>query len=134
MSAFHCSGESAAHDAGAHDMTACADCHRHFPGGSMRVYPHGNVCEECHDERQDSGVTAEQFGRSPREPRKAAGAFRTFYHFRSPPNRIATTDAHAIIRRWCYEVRSQFAPNPLCMSTRKHLTEIYDRPGNNTGD
>ena len=66
--------------------------------------------------------------------RKAQGAFATFYLFRSPPNRMTSQEAHAIIRKWCYEQRSSYAPNPLCMATRAHLSEVYDRVGHNTGD
>jgi hypothetical protein len=60
-------GEALALSAGAFDMCQCADCHRHFPGGQLRCYPHGNVCEECHEDRQDAGITREAFGSSPRE-------------------------------------------------------------------
>jgi hypothetical protein len=79
MSARDFSGESAAHDAGAHDQCACADCRLMFPGGSLRVYPHGNVCEDCHEERQDNGLAREAFGESPRQirsPRPVALAVR----------------------------------------------------------
>lgn len=66
---FGCAGEAAAHDASAHDQCACADCRLMFPGGSLRVYPHGNICENCHEERQDNGMAREAFGESPRQIR-----------------------------------------------------------------
>lgn len=47
-----CSGETAALEAGSHDLCTCVDCNRQFPGGEMREYPHGNVCKGCHEERE----------------------------------------------------------------------------------
>lgn len=134
---FECSGEAAAHDAGAFDMCACADCQRHFPGGSLRCYPHGNICDDCHENRQDKGIVAESFRTSPRQPRAerwATGAFRTFYNFRTGLTRLSTAEAHRIVRGWCLEKPSPYRPNPLCLATRKHLTAYYDRAGANTGD
>jgi len=62
-----------------------------------------------------------------RQPRKAAGAFATFYHLRREG--MTTAEAHTCVRRWSLEVRSSYAPNPLCMVTRRDLTAYYDRPG-----
>lgn len=45
----------------------CGDCHQHFPGGSLWCFPHGNICDDCKDERTDKGLQAEAFGTSPRQ-------------------------------------------------------------------
>lgn len=45
----------------------CADCQRHFPGGTLWCFPHGNICDDCKDERVDKGLQSEAFGVSPRQ-------------------------------------------------------------------
>lgn len=70
MTRFRCSGEAAAFDAGRHDQCECADCHRFFPGGDLWIFPHGEVCDECKENREDKGLNAEAFGTSPRQPKQ----------------------------------------------------------------
>lgn len=64
---FPCSGEAAAYDAGRSGTFLCVDCRLHKPDGEQRVYPHGNVCDACHEDRVDAGLDKEGFGSSPRE-------------------------------------------------------------------
>lgn len=64
---YHCSGEAAALRAASGDHCECADCHESFPGAYLYCYPHGNICQNCHEDRQDQGLTKKAFGQSPRE-------------------------------------------------------------------
>lgn len=50
---FNCSGEAAAHDAANHDLIQCALCQNPSPGGDVRHYPEGPLCETCHQETED---------------------------------------------------------------------------------
>jgi hypothetical protein len=69
MKTHLCSGEAAALDAASGDMGQCADCQRHFRSGDLFIYPHGNICEDCDQERVDGGMTQEVLGQSPRDLR-----------------------------------------------------------------
>lgn len=144
MSAFRCSGEAAAFEAGRHDMCACADCHRHFPGGSLRCYPHGNICEECHEDRQDAGITREAFGESPRQPAPATPLHRDplYRHYQDC---IAKAFAYGFVhfgqaikviqaREFGLPMPAPLAPRPSFMPepgtpAGDDLAAYYDRPG-----
>jgi len=124
-------------------MCACADCHRHFPGGELRVYPHGNVCDECHDERQDRGIDREAFGVSPREPQPepvhrnplychyqdcAARAFaHGFVHF-GHAIRVVCAMEFGLPIPAAPAPRPSFMPDPDSDAGRE-LAAYYDRPG-----
>lgn len=62
---------------------------------------------------------------------QASGSFATFFLLKR--SGMTSGEARKCVRGWAREVRSMYAPNPLSLSTRKHLTAFYDRPGN-TGD
>lgn len=67
-----------------------------------------------------------------KSPRQATGAFATYYHLKN--SGMTSGEARKCVRGWALEVRSAYAPNPLCLATRKHLTEFYDRPFAYSGD
>jgi hypothetical protein len=49
------------------DDCQCADCRLFFPCGSMWCFPHGNICDDCKEDRSDAGLDKEAFGSSPRQ-------------------------------------------------------------------
>lgn len=53
---WNCSGERAALLAGEGDDCKCADCKRFFPSATLIPLAHGDVCEDCNENRQDAGL------------------------------------------------------------------------------
>jgi hypothetical protein len=84
--------------AGQGDHCQCADCHLFFPGGDLYTYPHGNICECCHEDRRDLGVTREAFGSSPRHmaSMELAVAFPPKCGFRGACTTIADVSRHGL--------------------------------------
>jgi hypothetical protein len=42
----------------------CKDCQRFFPGVQLIPLAHGNVCHDCHQQRQDTVMPADAFDKT----------------------------------------------------------------------
>lgn len=113
----------------------------------MRCYPHGNICEACHEERQDNGLAREAFGESPREEKQPVHRDPVYRHYQDC---IARAFAHGFVhfgqaikvlqaREFGLPMPAPLAPRPSFMpdpdsEAGRALAAWYDRPGCYSGD
>ena len=58
---WNCSGERAALLAGEGDDCKCDDCKQFFPSATMIPLAHGDVCEDCNENRMDNGLECPRY-------------------------------------------------------------------------